>query len=74
MKQFHDLKGINKIYRPANSLNLNLIENVWRLLKQRMIKRFPRTLIELRQCIKKEWAALKLSNFARYISNIKERY
>ena len=72
-KQLHDLKGIDKMCWPANSPDLNPIENVWRLLKQRVTKRFPRTLAELRQCIEEEWAALELSDFARYIGNMKER-
>ena len=72
-QQLHDLNGIDKMYWPANSPDLNPIENVWRLLKQRVAKRFPRSLAELRQCIEEEWAALELSDFARYIGNMKER-
>ena len=72
-KQLHDLYGIDKMCWPANSPDLNPIENVWRLLKQRVAKRFPRTLAELRQCIEKEWAALHLSDVARYIGNMNER-
>jgi len=73
LTQLHDLNGIDKMYWPANSPDLNPIENVWRLLKQRVAKRFPRSLVELRQCIEEEWAALELSIFARYIGNMKER-
>jgi hypothetical protein len=38
-------------------------KNVWRLLKQRVAKRFPRSLADLRQCVEEEWAALELSDF-----------
>ncbi|OCK87777.1 uncharacterized protein K441DRAFT_592595 [Cenococcum geophilum 1.58] len=58
---------------PANSPDLNPIENVWRLLKRRVAKRCPHTLKELKQCVEEEWAALELSDFAKYIGNIKER-
>jgi transposase len=72
-KQLHCLNGIDNVCWPANSPDLNPIENVWRLLKQRVAKRHPRTLVELRQCIEKEWAGLELSDFARYIENMGER-
>jgi transposase len=72
-KQLHDMRGIDKMCWPANSPDLNPIENVWRLLKQRVSKRSPRTLAELRQIVEKEWMALDLSDVARYVGNMHER-
>jgi hypothetical protein len=72
--QLHNLNSIDKMCWPANSPNLNLIENIWHLLKQSVTKRLLRTLAELRQCIEEEWAALQLSDLARYIGNINEHY
>lgn len=63
-KQLHDLSGINKMCWTANSPDLNPIENVWRLLKQRVAKRYSRTRVELRQCVEKEWLALEIPDFA----------
>jgi hypothetical protein len=72
-KQLHDKHGIDKMCWPASSPDLNPIENVWRMLKQRVAKISPRSLAELRECVKKEWAALKLSDFARYTGNMSGR-
>jgi hypothetical protein len=72
-KQLHDLSGIDKMCWPANSPDLNPIENVWRLLKQRVAKRDPRTRVELRQCVEKEWLALEISDFAGYIGSMNAR-
>ena len=53
-KQLHDLSGIDKMCWPANSPNLNPIEHFWRMVKQTLAKRLPRTLVELTQCVEKE--------------------
>ena len=71
-KQLHDLNGIDGMCWPASSLDLNPRENVWRLLKQRVAKIFPRTLAELSQYIEEEWAALELSDIVRYVGNMIE--
>jgi len=72
-QQLHDMCGIDKMCWPANSPDMNPIENVWRLMKQRVTKRAPRNLAELRQCIEKEWAILDSSDVAKYIENMYER-
>jgi transposase len=72
-KQLYYTNGIEKMSWPANSPDLNPIENVWRMLKQRVAKRSPRSLAELRQCVEKEWAALEVRDFVKYIKNMNER-
>jgi transposase len=48
---WHCYYGFIKMNWPANSPDLNPIENVWRLLKYRIGKRLPRTIDQLRQYI-----------------------
>lgn len=72
-KELHDWCGIDKMYWPANSPDLNPIENVWRLLKQRVAKRLLRSLAELRQCIEKEWIIADAYDVTKYIRTINER-
>lgn len=72
-KELHDRCNINKMCWPANSPDLNPIENVWRLLKQRVAKRSPRSLVELRQCIEKEWMIANAHDVTKYIGNMSER-
>jgi hypothetical protein len=57
---------------PANSPDLNPIENVWRMLKHKVAKRSPHNMTDLRQYIEEEWAGMSVVEFAKYI-NMKER-
>ena len=65
--------GFSKMEWPANSPDLNPIENVWRILKYRIGKRFPKTLDELRQYLIEEWDKLELKDFVHYIREMPER-
>jgi hypothetical protein len=72
-KQHHESNGVHKMIWPANSPDLNPIENMWRLLKHRVTKRFPHTNPEIRRCVEEEWARLQLVDFVKYIGNMRER-
>lgn len=72
-RQLHESSDIDRMSWPANSPDLNPIENVWRVLKQRVSKRSPRTLAEMRRYIEREWTALRLEDVRGYIDSMKER-
>jgi transposase len=58
---------------PANLLDLDPIENVWRILKHRIGKRFLTTQEQARQYIEEEWAKLEVSDFSKYTLDMRER-
>jgi len=58
---------------PANSPDLNPIENIWRLLKYRVGRWFPKTDTEVRQYIEEEWANLAITDFEKYIKEMPKR-
>jgi DDE superfamily endonuclease len=52
---------------PAFSPDLSPIENVWRILKQRVRQHLPETKEELKTAIEIEWAALTLTEINRVV-------
>ena len=65
--------GMLVMEQPANSPDLNPIENVWRLLKGRIQRRFPTTKEEVRQYAEEEWEKLEPEEFEKYTGNMRER-
>jgi transposase len=61
--------------RPSSSPDLNPIENVWRILKQRIKQqsRFPSTLSGMKQAVQEEWDKLQPSDFNKYIDSMQGR-
>jgi transposase len=72
-QSWHLYHGIIQMKWPANSPDLNPIENVWRLLKYRIGRRFPKTEVEVRCFIEEEWAKLTIQDFEKYIREMPER-
>jgi transposase len=72
-QRMHQEAGILRFIWPANSPGLNPIENVWRLLKHRVGKRFPYTDAEVRRYIEEEWEKIVEGDFLKYIDEMPER-
>lgn len=65
--------GLIRIDWPANSPDLNPIENLWSMLKDRIGKHFPKTREEVITAVQQEWDSLKDFDMATFVSSIKER-
>lgn len=72
-KQFLYERAVHLLWWPPNSPDLNPIENLWRLLKSRVRKRYPKTKEDLRRCIEEEWARISPQEIRRYTGNMNER-
>ena len=70
---YHNYYGVIRMVWPAHSPDLNPIENVWRLLKYRIGKRFPKTDAEVRQYLLEEWEKLDIEDFRKYIESMPKR-
>jgi predicted Mrr-cat superfamily restriction endonuclease len=54
-KQWKTAKNIQSTSWPANSPDLNPIENLWKILKERVAKRYPRNKSEIVEAAMGEW-------------------
>jgi transposase len=66
-------KGVTIIEWPPWSPDLNPIENLWNVLKERVYSRFPQTMEEMEQFIREEHAAIDLTFISRLCSSMPRR-
>jgi hypothetical protein len=72
------LQGIEQMYWPASSPDLNPIKNIWQILKERIRRRLrsenrPHSVYELQQLVREEWNKLTLEEIRRRIDTMPER-
>ena len=72
-RAYHVYYGIIRMVWPPHSPDLNPIENVQRLLKYRIGKRFPKSDDKVKQFLLEEWNKLETEDFIKYIESMPER-
>ena len=74
-KEWLRTNKISTIDWPANSPDLNPIENIWKLLKDNIQKRedFPRTVNKLKIALREEWENLDRSVFEEVVTSMPRR-
>lgn len=58
---------------PANSPDLNPIENIWSLLKHRVGLHFPQTRAEVEAAIRHEWQQISTADIAKCCQSMRQR-
>jgi transposase len=72
-KSFFENRGIQLLGWPANSPDLNPIENVWSILKERVRKRCPQSKENLRQVAIEEWDSIPQKVIKKTVESFKKR-
>jgi transposase len=72
-KSFFESQGIQLLGWPANSPDLNPIENVWAILKERVRKRCPETKEELQQVAIEEWDSIPQKVIKKTVESFEKR-
>ena len=66
-------QNIRTIDWPANSTDLNPIENLWALLKQRVQVKAPKDIKELENIVKAEWETFDPQFLSKFVDSMKRR-
>ena len=72
-RTFFDTSKVTVLAWPAYSPDLNPIENLWGILKQRVDKRKPKTLDDLRVIANEEWKAIPMEKVRNTIFSMPKR-
>lgn len=72
-KEFIAQNGIKTMDWPSNSPDLNPIENLWQIIKNKVEKRMPRNIEELGEFLAEEWEAVPEETVINLVKSIKNR-
>ncbi len=73
MSRMATLPSATPYYTPAQSPDLNPIENLWDELDRRVHERLISSIPELREHLQEEWAKLSLECIQKLISSMPKR-
>jgi len=75
VQEYEKALFIHRMWWPAQSPNLNPIENLWRIIKLRISKRRHRiqSISEMEEVIREEWAKLTPNDWQKCIKSIEKR-
>jgi hypothetical protein len=72
-KQFLSENKVDVVDSPSNSPDLNPIENIWQVIKNKVEKRMPRDTNELTQFLTEEWEAIPQETVNNLVMSMEKR-
>ena len=65
--------GLRNLGLPTYSPDLNIIENIWSILKTRVVERSPGGLEEIVELVFEEWSYITIEDIRTYFYSIPDR-
>ena len=72
-QQLKDENWINNLYHLAQSPDLNPMEGIWNILKQRLRRRVFHSKEEVKEALQEEWGKITMAEVRKRISSMPER-
>lgn len=73
-RQYKDARGVKNYVQPAQSPDLNLIEAIWNIIKQRLRCRMFDSEGEIKEAIQEEWDKITMKKIRDRIKDLPGRY
>lgn len=72
VKEFLEENNVKVLEQPAQSSDMNSIENIWRIMKLRVAEKSPKSKIELKTAIQQAWDEITPKKFQNLALSFKK--
>ena len=72
-QEYKEAHNIQNLIHPAQSPDLNPIEGIWSIIKQRLRRRIFNSEGEMKEALQEEWDKITIKEIQYYIANMPRR-
>lgn len=72
-QQYFEKKHIRRLIWPANSPDLNIMENIWSIIDNKLLKFSINTIDDLKNALQTAWCGISQNTMNEFFQSIPER-